>query len=139
ETSLVLGSTGLTMNITGLTGNGLFPHEHPEKWMREVKPFLSEAAALGLHEQRAVGVGVGIFEKSGYTIHTDGGGRMEELYPRETLWASLLSAYGIANRYAPEGRSFGDGGAVALSGQGFRNMAAEEIARLLRERFVLLD
>ncbi|HZG55038.1 hypothetical protein [Paenibacillus sp.] len=141
ETALLLGSAGITMNILEMGGNGTYPAERPEGWMRETKPYLNAVASLGLHAQRQRGVQTLLFERSAYTLRTASGERLEELYPQETLWASLLSAYGVANRFAANGAL--DEEAVAVSGQALRNAAeagdGDALAALFRGRFVLLD
>lgn len=137
ETSLLLGSAGLTLNIIDMGGNGPYPQEDPQRWLRGVKPYLNTVASLGLSERRQLGVQTLMFEKSSYSVKTTTGERIEELYPHELLWPALLSAYGIANRIAPDGTP-GEG-AVAVSGQALRNLGDAELDDLLRNRFVLLD
>lgn len=137
ETALLLGSRGITMNIFDMMGNGVYPEEHESHWLMEEKPFLDAVVSLGLRCRDEKGVQVLIQEKSSYTLHTARGESMEELYPRETLWASLLSAFGIANRFVtgqPCERSV-----VALSGQTLRNMSDTAIRDLFASHFILLE
>ncbi|MFC5404384.1 hypothetical protein [Cohnella soli] len=137
ETALLLGSKGITLNIVDMIGNGIYAEERAESWLSEEKAFLNSATSLGLRIQDAKGVQVLMSERSSGFLHTSGPLAMEELYPRETFWASLLSAYGISNTYAAETPK--PGGILALSGQILRNYGEAEIRRLFAEHFVLLD
>jgi len=75
--------------------------------------------------------------KSSYTVHTPNGQEMGEMAPEESFWASMLSYYGIANRYVsgvvPEGE------VVAVSGQYFRNLDADSLRKLFERNFVILE
>ncbi|WP_409342072.1 hypothetical protein [Paenibacillus sp. MBLB4367] len=137
ETSLLLGSRGITLNIIDMAGNGIYPEERAEEWLGEEKPFLQAVAALQLRVQALSGVQVLVNEQSSYHLHTSKGSSMEEMYPRETFWSSLLSAFGVANRYTS--KASGKGSVVALSGQVLRNYGEEEIRKLFAEHAVLLE
>ena len=62
---------------------------------------------------------------------------MEELYPAETLFASLLPAYVIPMAYCTDPGVQGQ--VVAVSGQYLRNLNAGQIEALFRGNFVILD
>ena len=62
---------------------------------------------------------------------------MERLYPDESKWASLLSAFGMATRVTTAQRH--DGQIIAVSGQWLRNLARAEIERLFQANTILLD
>jgi len=65
---------------------------------------------------------------------------MEKLYPQETMWAGLLSAFGIANRYITNTDEAREGQPLALSGQVLRNYDEAAIKRLFESAsLVLLD
>jgi hypothetical protein len=137
DSAVVLGTKGMTLDLSDMMGNGLYPLEPYGRLLGEAKPFLDAATALDLHVRDQTGVQVLVSEKSAYTLRTARGERMEELYPNETLWASYLSAFGIANRYqtgTPQ-----PGGAVAVSGQYFRNLDEPAVRKLFADHFVLLD
>jgi len=137
ETALLLGSSGITLNIVDMAGNGIYRSERAEQWLRPLKPYLQTVARMGLRQRQMQGVQVLVHERSAYTLHVGEGTSMEGLYPQETFWSCLLSAYGIANRYAtgpPE-----QSGPVAISGQVLRNYADEQIVSLFAEHCMLLD
>ncbi|MDR1438913.1 MAG: hypothetical protein LBJ10_02530 [Clostridiales bacterium] len=67
-----------------------------------------------------------------------GAGRsLDDLCPREVLFAGLLPAFGIP--FAYERGLPPSGGAVAVSGQALRNLRAGEVRELFGGSFVLLD
>jgi hypothetical protein len=66
-----------------------------------------------------------------------GGGSLDDLCPREVLFAGLLPAFGIP--FAYEGGTPPAGGAVAVSGQVLRSLRETEIRALFGENFVLVD
>lgn len=137
ETTLLLGSHGVTLNIIDMVGNGFYPEEQCEQWLHEEKDFLNSVISLNLNVGDQRGVQVVVNEKSSYTLLTSNNKSMEELYPAETFWASLLSAYGIANQYAaewPQKQSV-----LALSGQVLRNYTEAQIRELFATHIVLLD
>ncbi|MCQ6557647.1 hypothetical protein [Paenibacillus mendelii] len=137
ETSLIIGSRGITLDIFDMMGNGIYPQEYYERWLNDEKDYLNAIVALHLHVKDQTGIHVVVNERSSYSLHTAQGERMEELYPNETLWASYLSAFGIANRFTtglPE-----DNGIVAVSGQAFRNMGEAAIRDLFDNHTVLLE
>ena len=137
ETSLLLGSKGITLNIVDMVGNGVYPEEGAERWLNEAKDFLNSVASLQLTCGRMQGVRVLVDERSSYSLHTDGRLVMEALYPKETFWAGLLSAYGIANAVSVD--SPAEPGIVAVSGQLLRGREEAAIRELFAKHAVLLD
>ena len=105
--------------------------------LRDVKPFLSRLTAMGVFAGERLGVRVLCSPDSAYTLHTERGASMEELYPRETFFAQLLPAMGIPAAYCltPDIR----GQVVAASGQVLRNWDAECLQKLFERNFVILD
>ncbi|MDF2662954.1 MAG: hypothetical protein K0Q94_5745, partial [Paenibacillus sp.] len=138
ETGLLLGSRGLTLNILDMAGNGVYPEERHERWLREQKDFAASVAAMHLRVQDQRGVGVLVNERSSYTLAVAGGKSPGDLSPRETFWASCLSACGIANRYVMDNGA-DCSGVVALSGQVLRNYGEAELRELFARCAVLLD
>ena len=67
--------------------------------LRDAKPFLSRLTAMGVFAGERLGVQVLCSPDSAYTLHTELGASMEELYPRETFFAQLLPAMGIPAAY----------------------------------------
>jgi len=169
ETALLLGSRGITLNIIDMAGNGLYPEEKYEQWLAAEKPFLQAIGAMKLNESEMTGVQILVNERSSYTLHIAGQQKgqlqgqplqdqqqdqqqdqlnesnpsfpdMEELYPEETMWAGLLSAFGIANRYITRTDEAIEGQPLALSGQVLRNYDEAAIKRLFETAsLVLLD
>ncbi|WP_130607727.1 hypothetical protein [Cohnella abietis] len=137
ETALLLGSRGITLNIIDMVGNGLYPEEQATSWLSEEKDFLNAVASLSLHTKNMTGVQVLVSERSSYHLHTKSDNSMEALYPQETFWASLLSAYGVANTYAVEWPE--SGGVIALSGQILRKYDESQIRELFESHVVLLE
>jgi len=137
ETSLLLGSKGITLNVVDMVGNGVYPEEGAERWLNEAKDFLNSVASLQLRSGRMQGVRVLVDERSSYSLHSDGQLVMEALYPSETFWAGLLSAYGIANAVSVD--SPAEPGIVAVSGQLLRGRGEAAIRELFAKHAVLLD
>jgi hypothetical protein len=98
---------------------------------------MNRIASLGLSKSSETGVKVLVNSKSSYTIKTPIGKYIEELYPYETFWASMLGSYGIANTYSVD--KLPESGVAAVSGQFFRNHLESEIRDLFRNCFVILD
>lgn len=137
DTSLVLGSRGITMNLFNVMGSGVLAQEGFGAMLAEAKPFLERINGLGIPYGRPRGVRVLYHPGSSYTLETTTGRQMEELYPTENFWAGLLSCFGIANYYSQDDGV--EGQIVAVSGQYFRNLTRPRIAALLENNFVLLE
>jgi hypothetical protein len=137
ETALLLGSSGITLNIVDMAGNGIYKTEQAERWLKPLKPYLQAVAGMPLQQHNMQGVQVLVNELSAYTLHTGGDASMAGLYPQETFWSSLLSAYGIANRFVTQ--LPGNTEPVAIAGQVLRNISNEQIASLFANNCVLLD
>lgn len=137
ESSSVLGSKGITLNLFNVMGSGVLLKEGFQKMLAQTKPFLNKIVELNIEKGKQEGIKVLISPLSSYTLHTSHGKSMEELYPVENFWAGLLSSYGIANCYSTD-RKF-ENEIIAVSGQYFRNLNKEEIVYLFEKNFVLLD
>ncbi len=137
ESSLLLDSKGITLNIFDMIGNGVNKNQAYDLLLESNKDFLSAVKALGLITQRQKGVKVLVSPLSSYTLQTYIGKGMEELYPAETFWAGLLSAFGISNAYTID-KNIKDE-IIAVSGQYFRNLNEGEIRRIFDSNFVLMD
>jgi len=148
----VLCSTGLTFNIFDMIGNGPLLQEGYQETLAGAKRFLNSVRGLGLALRRQDGIVVPFSPTSSYTLDTSptmasgasgydlsktAASAMDRLYPDESKWASLLSAFGLATRVTTEQRHSGQ--IVAISGQWLRNLAREEIRRLFEENAILLD
>lgn len=137
ETSLLVGATGITMNIFDMMGNGVYHEERHDKCLQESKAFLNQISGLNLSVHEQTGIEIPVCENASGTLHTSSGTNMSELYPDETFWAALFSAFGVANKISPclsEKTA-----AVAISGQYFRNMSESEIRDLFASRLVFLN
>lgn len=137
ETSLILGAGGIMLNIFDMMGNGVMLSEGYQKVLAGCKPFVSEVRELGLETRRQRGVKVLINSSSSATLVTDQGESLKELFPREGFWAGLLSSFGIPVAYTVEKAHTGS--IIAVSGQYFRNLGAEEINRLFQHNFILME
>jgi hypothetical protein len=137
ETSALLGSAGITMNLFDMMGNGVLNSERYQHTLASIRPFVDHLYALGLRTARATGVQVMVCPRSSWTLQTRHGRSMDELYPSETFWAGLLTAYGIANGFCTDGKP--DQPAIAVSGQYLHNLGPEAVEALFARPVVLLD
>ncbi|MCL2162814.1 MAG: hypothetical protein FWH55_00175 [Oscillospiraceae bacterium] len=137
ESALLLGADGITLNVFDMLGNGVIEPQSYDAVLRNIKGFLSAVKGLGLKPENQKGVKVLISPLSSYTLHTRAGKSMTELYPCETFWAGMLSAYGIANTYSLDTDVKDE--IIAVSGQYFRNLSGDDIQSLFESNFVLLD
>ena len=137
ETSLLIGSNGITLNIFDMMGNGAMLSDKFQDVLSNTKPFLNSLTDLDLKYDSRTGVKVLFDPKSSYTVRTPNGQEMGEIAPEESFWASMLSYYGIANRYVSG--VVPDGEVVAVSGQYFRNLDASSLRKLFEKNFVILE
>ena len=135
--SLALNEQGMTIDLYDLNGNGIVWEENFQQMLREVKPFLETANATGVFQQPRLGVQVMCSELSAYTLHTQQGQCMEELYPQEVFFAGLLPIYGIPFSYCSDPDIKGE--VVAVSGQYFRNLTSAEIKHLFAHNAVIVN
>lgn len=135
--SLGLNADGITMNIVDMIGNGVSDTETMDQMLTQIKPFLERfSGKLPVTAQQ--GILIPVCETSGYTLRPHKPQDMTDLYLGETYFASLLSAYGIANRMVPDFPQ-GKGQAIAISGQYLRNFDREQICSLFAGNTLLLD
>lgn len=135
--SLAINANGITMNIVDMIGNGVRSNESIDQMLTQIHPLLDRfSGKLPVTAQQ--GVLVPCCETSGYTIRPCTPKSMIDLYPGETYFASLLSAYGIANRITPHIPQ-GTGQVIAISGQYLRNLAPAERCQLFHGNRILLD
>lgn len=136
-TSVLLPADGMTLNLFDMMGDVIIREYGYDKVLSQAKPVLDRITALGLKNMQRKGVCVPINEKASYSLHTQKGEHMEELYPEESFWFSLLSAFGIPCRYAKSADLNNE--IVAVSGQYFRSLSADAIQKLFAGNFMLLD
>ena len=132
-----LGAKGITLNIFDMMGNGPNLSLGWQRMLADRKPFLNKTVGLNLALEQQAGVRVLFSPQSSYHIHTNTGGQMEELYPEETSWASLLTCLNIACRLEQNYRITGR--VVAVSGQYFRSIPRAAVTGLLKNNLVLLN
>jgi len=137
ETSSCLNSSGITLCIFDQMGNGVMWQEGYQKILSESKNFLSSIKSLELDVKNQKGIKVLVSTESSYTLHTNEGRSMSELYPAEGFWGGLLSCYGIANKFSTERRT--SDSIVAISGQYLRNLGWEELIHLFESNFVIME
>lgn len=137
ETSLALGASGIMLNIFDMMGNGVMLSEGYQGFLAGCKPFVSAVRQLGLDTGKLEGVKVLIDSSSSATLVTDKGESLRELFPREGFWAGLLSAFGIPVAYTVEKSHTGS--IIAVSGQYFKNLNADEIKSLFANNFIIME
>lgn len=137
ETSLAINADGITLNIFDMMGNGVMEGEGYDKVLRESKEFLSKIRSFRLKASEEKGIRVLFSPSSSYTINTSLGYNMEELYPKESFWAALLSSFSISNVYCSN-TNIKDT-IAAISGQYLRNLRKEEIIELFENNFIILN
>jgi hypothetical protein len=135
--SLRLNLAGMTIDLFDLNGSGIVFSDGYQDMLRECKPFLNAVTASGAMRQEKRGVRVLISERSSYTLETEKGERMEELYPQEVYFAGLLGAFGIPFVYETDPGVRGC--CCAVSGQYLRNLSEGQIEALFADNFVLLS
>lgn len=135
--AMPLDQAGITIDLYDLNGNGIVWEEGYQDILRTLKPCLNRLTGLGAFSAPQRGVCVMLNGRASYSLHTETGKRMEELYPRETFFAGLLPAMGIPFRYCTNPSVSGE--TVAVSGQYLRSLNTEEIQRLFRGNFVILN
>lgn len=137
DTSLILGSDGITMNLFDMMGNGVIDGEAWKEMLTGEKEFLSCIKALGIRKGTQSGIKVLVNTESSYTLHTVSGTKMRELYPKESFWAGVLSSYGIAYAYSLD--RVHNNSILAVSGQYFRNLSGSEIINLFENNFIIME
>ncbi len=137
ESASVISPAGITLNIFDMIGNGVRPGEDDDTLLAGSKDYLTAVLNLGLSRHSQTGIKVLVNPHSSYTLHTETGASIEELYPRETFWAGFLSAFGIAATYSTANRHARS--IVAISGQYFRNLDGTDISALFHDNYVLLE
>lgn len=135
--SLVLNLAGMTIDLYDLNGNGIIWEEKYQDMLKEVKPFLNRLNGDGVFKNESVGVNILYNEKSSYTLKTQIGKNMEELYPQEVFFAALLPAMGVPYKYSNNLSVKNQ--IVAVSGQVLRNSNKDEITSLFENNFVILS
>jgi hypothetical protein len=137
ESSLALGSAGITMDIFDLFGNGALAQEGYGPALAQAKAKAQSLRGLGLNPRRESGVEVLFNPDASYSIHTEKGESLAELAPEENFWAGFLAVLGIAHTYR---RWSGQSQAVlAISGQYCRGLQERQVRDLLTNNIVLLN
>lgn len=135
--SLPLMPDGMTIDLYDLNGNGIVWENGYQNMLHDTKPFLDKVKATGVFEQDQSGVRVLVNPMSSYTIHTNRGKNMEELYPQDAFFAGLLPAMGIPYSYVTQTELSGE--IVAIAGQVLRNYSTDKITRLFHNNYIILN
>lgn len=135
--ALPLGLRGITIDLFDLNGNGIVWEDGYQNMLRETKPYLNRLTGMGVFGGEREGVKILFNARSAYTLHTEKGARMEELYPQESFFAGLLPAMGVPYAYTDDIRMKGQ--TVAVSGQALRNWSTEELRQFFADNTVLLN
>lgn len=137
ESSISLGTKGVTLSIFDFAGNGILDDWGYAQKLKKIKPFMKFASDLDLQDKLRQGIIVLIDEDASINIHTDKGNYMTELKSSDSWWAGYLGSLGIAFKYSVQ-KEFKDC-VIAVSNQYFYNMTKEQIETLIENNFVLLD
>jgi hypothetical protein len=137
ETALALNIEGITMDILDFSGNAAPMAGHAEN-LAGSKAFLSACNETGVFKWSREGINVLFSPNSSYTLHTEKGQNMPELYPCENFWGGVFGSMGVPFIYNKDWKSV-KGKIVAVSGQFFRNLQAPELEALFTDNFVILD
>ena len=135
--AMPLNMKGVTIDLYDLNGNGIVWEENYQQTLCDVKDYLNRLTDLGVFKQKAIGIRVMYNQDSSYTLFTREGIAVEELYPRETFFGSLLPSFGIPFVYCSDMSLTGE--IVAISGQYLRNLNEKQIRHLFENNFVILD
>ncbi len=125
------------LTVFDMMGNGPIFSEGYQKMLSQNKDFFSQVVSLGLETRNQQGIKVLCNSNASYHIQTEKGETLEELYPEEQFWARLLSCYGIAN-IITESKDYKNE-ILAVSGQYFRNIKSQEIAKIFKDNVIILD
>jgi hypothetical protein len=140
ETAALVGAKGILLNLFDMIGNGIDESYGYAKMLADSKDFLNRISEQRLQMQKLRGIRVLVSQDSAYTLHTAKGAVPEELLPKETSWAALLSQFGMATTITPWHQdSVYQGEQLAVSGQFLRNLSNEQVEQLLTDNTVLLD
>jgi hypothetical protein len=137
ETALALGIDGITLDILDFSGSAAPMAGHAEN-LAGSKTFLSACNETGVFKGGREGVNVLFSPDSSYTLHTEKGRDMSELYPCENFWGGVFGGMGVPFVYNKDRKPI-KGKIAAVSGQFFRNLSAAELETLFAGNFVILD
>ncbi|MDR2618462.1 MAG: hypothetical protein LBC62_06295, partial [Treponema sp.] len=137
ETALALGIDGITMDILDFSGNAA-PMAGQAENLAGSKAFLSACNETGVFKWTREGINVLFSPDSSYTLHTENGRDMAELYPHENFWGGVFGSMGVPFVYNKDRKAV-KGKIAAVSGQFFRNLKAPELEALFADNFVILD
>jgi hypothetical protein len=143
ESALALGIDGITLDILDFSGTAAPMRGHGEN-LAESKTFLSACNETGVFKRPREGVNVLFSPDSSYTLHTEKGGDMPELYPQENFWGGVFGSMGVPFVYNKDRKTIfsifsTNGKTLAVSGQFFRNLTMEELEVLFASNYVILD
>lgn len=142
ESTVLIGASGIMLNLFDMMGNGIDPTYHYAEMLAESKTWLNHMSETRtrLNLDYLDGVKVLIDQDSAQTIHTKQGKDPVELLPTETDWLSLLGSLGIACLPQPYGRKTQyHKETLAISGQFLRNLTNAQITQLITDNTVFLD
>ncbi|WDF82536.1 hypothetical protein PQ472_11680 [Lacticaseibacillus pabuli] len=140
ETAALVGAKGILLNLFDMMGNGIDESYGYAQMLAESRDFLDKVSKRRLQMSQTRGIQVLVDQDSSFTIHTTLGKGPEELLPKETSWAGLLSMFGFSTTITPwQSGTRLDHQLVAVSGQLLRNMDDEAIRELLGQHRVILD
>ena len=140
ETAALVGAKGILLNLFDMMGNGIDEAYGYAPMLAASKDFLNRISDRRLQMQKLRGIRILISQDAAYNLHTTEGKVPEELLPRETSWAGLLSQFGMATTITPwQQDGVYTGEQLAVSGQFLRNLTNAQIEQLVTANTVLLD
>lgn len=137
ESALALGIDGITLDILDFSGTAAPMAGHAEN-LAASKNFLSACNGTGVFKWAREGVKVLFSPDSSYSLRTEKGKDMSELYPRENFWGGVFGSMGVPFVYRKDWKTI-RGEISAVSGQFFRNLQVKELEALFTDNFVIMD
>lgn len=127
------GVSDVTLNLFGFMGNGVGSEPDYGAMLGETKPYFDAVANLFSEQKMERGVRIIFNPQSSYSVETEVGENIDELYTEDRGWAVHLSALGISYWFDPESK----GNVSAISGSQVLGMKEEEITELLKKGLFL--
>lgn len=139
ESTALLGSEGIMMNLFDMMGNGIDMSYNLQSVLSESKEFMNELVQEKLDVDKIEGIKILFSETSVGVIENDSG-KLSGLLPKEYNWEMIFGTFGISNRpYNIKKIDLLHDDVVAISGQLLRNLSDGEIERLFSENKIIID
>ena len=136
ESAIPLCIEGMTYDIFDFVGNGTVRHVGYGDAVQEITPYLNGVTALGLQYESLEGIVLPIDEKTVYKRDAKLNG-FQDLYPDESHFNAYLPSVGLSAKASVK-KSF-QGKVVALGGGNVYNFTEEQLTRLFKDNYVIVD